>query len=217
MIREFSFVAESAATAVALPKIIQQAPPGDGHSVVVIPGFCAGYHSTYLLRYVLSRCGYTAVDWDQGVNLGPDHLTEQLLTDVINQHSHTQKVSLIGWSLGGLYARAMANLHPEKIRRVFTLGTPVTASHEHNALSMLFDAVSPTKLHQLDQTLLAHSTDALQVPCVNMYSPQDGVVNWRHCVINDSTAVNLQISGSHMGMTHNRQVIEHILHWLPKQ
>jgi pimeloyl-ACP methyl ester carboxylesterase len=216
MIKEFSAGAEAAATVLSLPKIINSAPRGDGHSVIVLPGFYAGSASTCLMRYVLHRCGYAAVDWGQGVNFGPSSDTGEILGELVRRHSRDQTVSLVGWSLGGLYARALANLYPDRIRRVYTLGTPVGAAHSKPELAALFNTVSPTKLHQLDQTLLAHSNAALSVPVVNFYSKSDGVVDWTSCVTADPGAVNIQVPGSHMAMTHNAVILSHLLDWLSR-
>ncbi len=208
---------ESSKVFISLPKLILNAPKGDGHTVIVIPGFCAGKHSTLVLRYALSKVGYNTVDWGQGLNFGPDATLEQNLTKLVLEHSKTHKVTIIGWSLGGLYARAIANLYPNNVRRVITLGTPVTTDTDSVPIKKLFDMVSPTKLDHIDKTFLKYSVKEPRVPVINFYTKTDGVVNYKDCITHGRNTVNVEVSGSHMGLTHNVMVYENILRFLPNR
>ena len=98
--------------------LLKKAPRGDGHPVLVLPGLVAGDRSTFPLRRFLSHLGYEAYPWEQGLNVGPrDHVIKGLVDRVRDiQKTHGQKVTLIGWSLGGAMANAMALRMPERIR-----------------------------------------------------------------------------------------------------
>ena len=109
-------------------------PRGDGHAVLVLPGFLAGDFSTAPLRRFLRSLCYDARGWKLGVNLGPNAgLREALVARLTHlAERHGRRVSLIGWSLGGIYARELARAHPDRVRIVITLATPfrdISATH----------------------------------------------------------------------------------------
>ena len=104
-------------------------PVGDGHPVVVYPGLAGGAMATLHLRRFLKGSGFTVRDWEGGINTGPDGLfddwlegLERRVRDLHAEHGRT--VSLVGWSLGGVYAREIAKRCPQSVRQVVTLGTP---------------------------------------------------------------------------------------------
>src|SRR5512140_581995 len=104
-------------------------PPGDGHPVVIFPGLAGDSLSTLPLRQLCDQLGYATYDWGRGQNTGPEGDPErwfdQLARDVralVRPHRGT--VSLIGWSLGGIYAREIAKRLGSRVRQVITLGTP---------------------------------------------------------------------------------------------
>ena len=106
-------------------------PCGDGHPVLVIPGFLAGGLSTQLLRDVLRQWGYRAYDWGMGTNLGyrprmTDHLPARVRQ--LRARNGGQRVSIIGWSAGGIYARELARGCPDDVRCVITLGARSAAT-----------------------------------------------------------------------------------------
>ncbi|MDP5052704.1 MAG: hypothetical protein NWP69_02835, partial [Congregibacter sp.] len=86
--------------------LLQRAPKGDGHTVMVIPGFTADDSSTRALRKFLISQGYDARGWDLGVNLGVrEEMFERCLEHAQALHAHSgEKITLIGQSLGGIYA-----------------------------------------------------------------------------------------------------------------
>src|SRR6267143_834423 len=102
------------------------APRGDGHGVLVVPGLLAGDASTVPLRAFLRWLGYDVRGWDLGRNRGPTETVLAGLPSTVLDHSERtgRPVSLIGWSLGGIYAREMARRHPRQVRQVITLGSP---------------------------------------------------------------------------------------------
>src|ERR671927_1611044 len=109
----------------ALP-LLSLAPTGDGHPVLVLPGLVASDTSTRPLRAFLKSRGYAVSGWRQGRNLGLRPGVQHAMVDLVHElnDTHGRKVSLVGWSLGGLYARQLAKLMPDRVRSVITLGSP---------------------------------------------------------------------------------------------
>src|ERR1700742_4101873 len=109
----------------ALP-MLSLTPRGDGHPVLVLPGLVASDMSTKPLRAFLNNRGYDAHGWGQGRNLGLRHGVRETMVDLVEElnDTHGRKVSLVGWSLGGLYARQLAKMMPDRVRSVITLGSP---------------------------------------------------------------------------------------------
>src|SRR6185436_1135687 len=118
-------VLELAALAASYP-ILRRVPRGDGHAVLVLPGLGASDRSTGPLRTFLKDRGYDAHGWSMGRNVGPRKGQREALADLVRtlREKSKRKVSLIGWSLGGIYAREIAKRIPENVRLVVTLGSP---------------------------------------------------------------------------------------------
>src|SRR5258705_5031903 len=109
----------------ALP-LLSLAPRGDGHPVLVLPGLVASDTSTRPLRSFLKSRGYAVSGWRQGRNLGPREEVQHAMVDLVHEltDTHGRKISLIGWDLGGVYARLLAKMMPDRGRSVITLGSP---------------------------------------------------------------------------------------------
>lgn len=185
-------------------------PKGDGHPVIILPGLGAADHSTYFIRNFLSGIGYSVYPWGMGRNMGPrdglDNLIEEILERVkqVSEENGGVKVSLIGWSLGGIYAREIAKAAPELVRQVITLGTPFKGAAGGTNATMLYEMLSKDKSHQ-DPGIVDAIAKRPTVPFTSIYSKTDGVVAWR-CSIEDETSIseNVEILGaSHLGLGHN--------------
>ena len=113
----------------ALP-LLSLAPRGDGHPVLVLPGLVASDTSTRPLRSFLKKRGYAVSGWRQGRNLGLRDGVQHAMVDLVHElnDTHGRKISLVGWSLGGLYARQLAKMMPDRVRSVITLGSPFAGS-----------------------------------------------------------------------------------------
>ena len=198
-----------------LPILRRLAPRGDGQPVLILPGFLATDNSTYVMRRYLKRQGFDAQGWDLGRNAGLRNSTylklEQRIIEMYGQHQ--EKISLIGWSLGGIYARILAHRLPEYVRQVITLGSPFNLAHAKATSDV--EEVSSSLLKIYERLNPNASQDELlqgapiwevapPVPSTSIYSESDGIASWRSCVdeTNDSTE-NLRVIGSHTGMTHN--------------
>ena len=134
---------EYAALLAATPWL-RKLPRGDGHPVLVFPGLGANDFTTGPLRRFLDELGYVTHPWGQGFNFGPRQGVLKRCNDDVRRlfSSHARKVSLIGWSLGGIYARELAKLHPELVRGVITLGTPFSGAPESTNAWRLFRLTS---------------------------------------------------------------------------
>lgn len=180
---------------------LRAAPRGDGHGVLVLPGFLATDTSTGLLRRYLRWLGYTVRGWELGRNLGPtDRVLDQLPCAVTALANWTGgPVSLVGWSLGGVYAREMARQNPERVRQVITLGSPFALTDlRQSRADVLYRRrahLHATRLPTFDQVAAP-----ISVPSTAVYSRRDGIVAWRSCVgprteLHD----NVEVYCSHVG------------------
>ncbi|MDP3084144.1 MAG: alpha/beta hydrolase [Rubrivivax sp.] len=192
------------AAMVAAAPWLNKLPVGDGHPVIVFPGLGAADFSTVALRNFLRDRGYTAYPWKQGFNFGPRHGVLDTARAQLQQLAkrHHEKVSLIGWSLGGVYARELAKEQPDHVRCVITLGTPISGHPRATNAWRLYEMVSGQSVH--DPELLAQLRSAPLCPTTSIYSKTDGVVAWQ-CSINDPAplAENIEVHASHVGMGMN--------------
>ena len=194
---------EFAAMLAALPWL-KRLPRGDGHPVLVFPGLGAADVTTVPLRKLLESLGYSAYPWHQGFNFGPRRGVLDACRHLVQRTAerHGAKVSLVGWSLGGLYAREMAKELPDVARCVITLGTPFTGHPRATNAWRLYQWVSGQKVH--DPVLIEQIRGTPSVPTTSIYSRSDGVVAWQ-CSINEATplAENIEVHASHIGMGMN--------------
>ena len=196
---------EFAALLPALPALAS-APSGDGHPVLVLPGFMTTDRSTRALRWFLRDRGYHVHGWRLGWNRGP---TAEIIVGLVARldglhRQHGRRVSLVGWSLGGIYARELARAHPEKVRCVITLASPFRdplATNVNRLASLAFAPPSPVVPTERLRAPLA-------VPSTSFYSETDGIVAWQSCLSDTSPrAENLAVRSSHCGMGHHPTVL----------
>ena len=181
-------------------------PVGDGHPVLVLPGLLAGDGTTWILRRILRRLGYQAHGWGLGVNIGPTAKAVDGMA-VLLEKLHTRydaPVSVIGWSLGGVFARNLAREHPGAVRQVITLGSPfgIKDSRESRATWSLQRFAH---LHVVPHELpLPMESQPLPVPATSIYSHYDGMVAWQTCLNAPSArAENIAVLSSHIGYGHH--------------
>ena len=175
--------------------------------VIVYPGLAAGDASTRPLRAFLEDLGYVVHGWYQGMNRGPGRgvlgrLQEQLVA--VNRDSK-QPVSLIGWSLGGMYARELSKLQPRAVRNVITLGTPFAQSPRSTNAWRVYSMLSGETLP--DELLLLQLAEAPPVPFTSLYSKTDGVVAWQASIqkpsAQNASIENVEVFASHLGIGVN--------------
>jgi len=175
--------------------------PGDGHAVLVFPGLAVGDFSTWPLRHFLREQGYAPYPWGLGANRGPEALPRciQLARSISEQHGGP--ISLLGWSLGGIYAREVAKALPDRTRCVITLGTPFAGHPRSTNAWRLYEFLSR---QAPDAATLARVREAPPVPTTSIYSKSDGIVAWECSLNADGPLVeNICIQASHFGMGAN--------------
>ena len=192
------------AASVAAAPWLRRLPKGDNHRVLVFPGLAANDVTTLPMRTFLRDRGYRASPWKQGLNLGPrEGVLEACRERLRELHAREQEpVSLIGWSLGGVYARELAKEMPECVRCVITLGSPFSGPPQATNAWWLFERVSGHP--EPDAAMLAALRQPPPVPTTSIYSRSDGVVAWQ-CSLNPASALaeNVEVFASHIGLGLN--------------
>jgi pimeloyl-ACP methyl ester carboxylesterase len=207
LLAEVRAVAEFWGWVLAQP-LLRRAPHGDGHPVLVVPGFLASDVSTWPLRTFLRQLGYQAEGWGAGRNLGGPEQEEAVSHALLRLALRSgRKVSLVGWSLGGVYAREMARRMPDRVRQVITLGSPFTGDPRANHAWWIYERLSGRTASNI-ATDHPHLGEALPVPCSCLYSVTDGVTAWQCCRQADGAdSENIQVPSSHLGYGHNPVVL----------
>lgn len=189
------------------------ATAGDGHPVVIFPGLGADGRSVAVLRAHCRSLGYDAFDWGQGFNTGPQgdldawlHTLKRQVVDLLA--GRTQPATLIGWSLGGLYAREIAKLLAPRVRQVITIGTPFNAEVDHTHVGWLFRLLSGHPSN-IGPALSRRLRTPPPLRTTSIYSRSDGVVAWQTCRHDRPSKLvhDIEVDGSHIGMGWNRDVL----------
>jgi len=181
---------------------LSSAPRGDGHGVLVVPGLLASDVSTSVLRRFVRRLGYHAVGWNLGRNRGP---TERVIDELPRELGALAErtggpVSLIGWSLGGIYARELARRHPAQVRQVITLGSPFALtdarqSHAGSAYRRREHLHATNGVPTPEQV-----AEPIGVPSTAVFSRYDGIVAWRACIGPETELhENVEVRCAHLG------------------
>jgi pimeloyl-ACP methyl ester carboxylesterase len=203
----------SAGSMAALLPLLRWAPRGEPHPVLVLPGLMASDLSTRVLRAWLGRLGYPVVGWALGRNRGPTQEVVSELPQLVDRlaHEHGTTVSIVGWSLGGIYARRLARRAPRRVRQVISLGSPFSVADrgpDGSAGGRVYQRLAP--VHSSGRIHRSRSSLArpLPVPSTAVYSKWDGVVDWRACRQQPGrTSENVAVHSSHLGMGHDPAVL----------
>lgn len=189
-----------------LSPLLMRAPRGDGHPVLTLPGFLASDLSMAPMRRYLRELGYDTYAWRMGRNIGGVSRMRVALRERFGEiHAATgRKVSVVGWSLGGVYARDLALQAPDLVRYVVTLGSPFANDVRATNATRLYEALSGEAIDDTSELRHAIAGD-LPVPTTSIYSRTDGVVNWRTCTLRPSgRAENIEVClASHVGLSVN--------------
>jgi pimeloyl-ACP methyl ester carboxylesterase len=184
---------------------LTRAPAGDGHAVMVFPGLSASDASTVPLRRDLSSLGYDTLGWSQGFNFGPRAgVLESAERGLREAAEFTgRKVSLIGWSLGGVYARELAKLLPDHVRSVITLGTPFAGHPKSTNAWRIYELTSGRNIER--EHAQRDLAGAPPVPTTSIYSRSDGIVAWQGSIQrpDHGRVENIEVLASHIGLGLN--------------
>lgn len=198
---------------VATSPLLAALPRGDGHPVLVLPGFLASDSSTAPLRKLLGKLGYDAHGWEMGRNVRVDlqrvREMEQRLLDIHAQSG--RKVSIVGWSLGGVFARELAKMHPDKVRQVISLGSPIHDDRRHTNASRLFEFLNGKDPEPVRNGQFTALDKAPPVPTTSVLTRTDGIVHWRGSVqkpeAGNPHTENVVVHASHCGLGVNPSVM----------
>ncbi|MGY1724970.1 esterase/lipase family protein [Blastococcus sp. SYSU DS0533] len=195
-----ALVSAGALAAGALP--LRLAPRGEPHPVVVLPGWLASDVSTRTLRGWLRRLGYPVVGWDLGRNHGPRPEVVDGVRDLVRRlaDEHGGPVSIVGQSLGGIFARRLAERSPRLVRQVVSLGSPFAAAPARSRRAAS-GAGMYGEYRRLRAVADVRPAPPLPVPSTSVYSRWDGVVDWRTCLQQEGpTSENVAVHAAHLGM-----------------
>src|SRR5258708_3354305 len=205
MFLEGRAISELGAFLGALP-LLSLAPRGDGHPVLVLPGLVASDTATGPLRSFLKSKGYAVSGWRQGRNLGLRHGVQHAMVDLVQElnDTHGRKVSLVGWSLGGLYARQLAKMMPERVRSVITLGSPFASGPKATNAWRVYEMASGRRADEEDARLGGSLPSPPPVPTPAIFSRTDGICAWEGCREQASSMPeSTEVESSHCGMGHH--------------
>jgi pimeloyl-ACP methyl ester carboxylesterase len=209
---------EMALLPASLP-LLMKAPRGDGHPVLLLPGFMAGENSLIALKLFLQRKGYDVHTWGLGRNMGFRSKHANALPQKIRYLHHItgRKVSLVGWSLGGVFSFYGAESSMDSVRSIITLGSPVSIDAVGNqspatvkALYRLVGHRQGSSAHSLQPRAKAmRERRRLPIPTSCLYSLTDGVVPPQEATIDGDPSIheNIQVPGSHVGLGFNGIVL----------
>lgn len=183
--------------------------PEDGPPALVIPGFVANDRTTMELRRQLAEAGWRVHGWGLGWNLGVAAGMLQRLESCIDRMGAEQPVLVVGWSLGGLYARELARHCPGKVRAVVTLGSPFSGDLHQNNVWRLYEWVAG---HRVEETPVERILAKPPVPSLAIWSRKDGIVAPRTaCGLEGERDVAVQIDCAHMAFGVSRKATRRVV------
>ncbi|NNE72659.1 MAG: alpha/beta hydrolase [Acidimicrobiales bacterium] len=184
--------------------LLRLAPKGN-RRVLILPGFIATDNSTIPLRALLRRLGHVPTGWGRGRNIGPVPGTVDDLAKLLEREADKagERIPIVGWSLGGIYARVMAQEHPDLVDQVITLGSPFNIHpQEYTSVNFIWDILDDRHGFERDRESL--DVDTIPVPSTAVYTRSDGVVAWQGCLQSECpVSENIEVYGSHCGLGTN--------------
>jgi len=189
-------------------RMLAKAPEGDGHPVLVLPGLLASDRSTGPMRSFLGRLGYDVLGFELGRNVPTPELIARLRERISDLRiSDGRQISIIGWSLGGIYARRIARETPEWVRGVITLGSPFRSTPGQESVAAPLVRLV-TRSGQPATPRPPGDDRPLPVPSTSIFSRTDGIVPWRACLDTiGGPHETLEVTGSHCGLGHHPAVL----------
>jgi esterase/lipase len=208
LLMESRAAGERLAFVIRYRRLLRDLPRGNGQAVMVVPGFSTSDATIAPLLKLLHELGFAAYGWGQGRNLGmrrgiKDGLARQL-AELENRHG---PVTLVGWSLGGVFVREMARHQARAVRRIITLGSPINGHPDAHNMVLMFRLANHGKKQKTDIDGFRRRMTPPPVPCTAVYTRTDGIVAWQACLEDAAPNVeNLEVRGSHFGLPFNPAV-----------
>jgi len=212
MTREIFGIIDAAKLIFNIPKLLE-IQKGNGQRIIVLPGFATDDIFTYPLRKYLEQIGYAPEGW----GLGHNHGDVPVLLETFNKILRTkyaeksEKIILVGWSLGGYLARESARDNQDLIECVITLGSPIIGGPKYTSIADLY-----SNQHKIDMDVLEKEIDErykvpLNIPLYSIYSKNDNVVSWEACIDHYSpNVINQEIDSTHIGLIVNAEAYSYI-------
>ncbi len=190
--------------------VLKRQPRGDGHPVLVLPGFLASSRSTAPLRWYLQNRGYSPHRWRLGRNYGYDRGLHEKMADRVADlaRRHGRKVSLVGWSLGGVYARELAKEAPDLVRQVITLGSPFRGGARSSRVRKLYELVTGEDPAAIEDEFIQRLETPPSVPTTSIYTQSDSIVSWPASLerLDHDRIENIGVFAAHFGLGVNPAV-----------
>lgn len=195
---------------IIMRRLLRRLPKGDGHAIIFFPGFMASDASTRPMRKLFTRLGYETYGWGLGRNLVFNDIRETMMSNLLKEvyEKHGRKVSLVGWSLGGIFVREVAKSNPNMVRSVITLGSPISGDLDHSNARRLYEAFNG-KPDTSMKDRLATISEAPPVPTSSIYTKTDGIVAWKGSIQRPGKGQteNICVPASHIGLGINPLVM----------
>jgi pimeloyl-ACP methyl ester carboxylesterase len=204
-------VVYDAAAMVPMFRLQKFLPQGDNHPVLVFPGFLASSRSTRPLRQYIADLGYRAHRWKLGYNMGYSfklhYGMRERVTELVERYG--EKISLVGWSLGGVYARELAREMPDIVRQVISMGSPFRGHPASSNVHRLFNLFSEVPYKDIPNEFLQNMVEPPPMPTTALYTRGDGIVAWQSTVelSRRYDVENIHVGGAHMGLGFNPRAL----------
>lgn len=196
----------------AMYPFIPRRVKGHGRPVLLIPPYLGDDYSTSFVRRYLTSLGFKTYKWEQGFNLVKSHYIprlEEKLDDIYREHG--QKVNLVGWSGGGIFAKIMANRHPNQVEQILTIGSPVWGVMDMKTpVSGILEFFRGKSLKERNSRFIQELEPIPNVPITCIYTKTDGLLPWKHCMEAETyrdDIKNIEVYGSHSGLGANVSVL----------
>jgi hypothetical protein len=189
---------------------LSKAPKGSGKPIMLVPGYMTDDYSMRPLGAYLKYLGYDPYYPEMGRNMGKVNTDMLILGERVESLSNQlggAKITLIGWSLGGVLTREAARLFPKVVQEVITMGTPIVGGPKFTSVGKKYAKLNNIDLEEFELDVHQRNMLGLSQPITSIYSKSDGVVGWQASVDTyNAQANNLEVSGSHMGLGVNPTV-----------
>ena len=192
--------------------ILPKKKQGNNRPVLLMPPYLGSDRSTRFVRKYLKAAGFATYKWELGVNMINSKYLPKMIERLDEIYlKHHQKVSLVGWSGGGIFAKIIANRYPDKVERLITIGSPVWGvKNMQTPLVKMLEFLRGRTLRERNGKFLKELEEIPRVPVTCIYTKTDGLVPWKNCMeaeTIDANIKNVEVYGSHMGLGANASVL----------